>query len=146
MLEETFKKMVGATINNIFFSECYLKFRTDSGDFVFSVEGDCCSESCFYDFIGVKNVLGNKIVSIEEIQLEANDIIKDKYGDLKDKKGGNEDIKVYGYRITCEHPEYGEVSGVFSFRNYSNGYYGGWMNAEANSSNPPEIFDDVLET
>lgn len=32
-----------------------------------------------------------------------------------------------GYRLTTVHPKFGEVSSVFSFRNVSNGYYGGWI-------------------
>ena len=38
-----------------------------------------------------------------------------------------EEVQVYGYRITAEHPLFGPVSAVMSFRNTSNGYYGGWM-------------------
>ena len=33
--------------------------------------------------------------------------------------------RCYGYEIVTEHPTFGEVTCVFSFRNDSNGYYGG---------------------
>lgn len=52
--EEQFKEMIGAKVGKIFFNEDYLKFDTDKGPFVFSVDGDCCSHSYFHDFIGVK--------------------------------------------------------------------------------------------
>jgi hypothetical protein len=108
--------MIGAKINNVAMSTEYLAFDTDKGTFGFCVVGDCCSWSYFYDFHGVHKLLVNgPVVSAEEIPLEADDYT------------GSECVQAYGYRIITESPVWGEQSSVFSFRNESNGYYGGWM-------------------
>jgi hypothetical protein len=55
---------------------------------------------------------------------------------------------VYGYSITLEPKEndyYGERTAVFSFRNESNGYYGGWIEKTEDREVLPEITEDVLE-
>lgn len=135
-----FKTLIGSKVEKIFMNEKYLKFETNNGNEVFEVEGDCCSWSVFYDFIGVKKLLNNKLVKfVEEIDLKV-DV-------SEDTKKYNECIEVYGYRIITEDPEFGEVSSVFSFRNYSNGYYGGWMEqADSNIKVLPEVTGDVLST
>jgi len=140
--------LVGKKIERIFFNESYLKFQTDSGSFVFYVDGDCCSRSIFYDFIGVKKLLENgRVVSIDSIALDPDDIRENEDGEMQDKKRSDEAIKVYGYRIVTEDPTFGLLSSVFSFRNYSNGYYGGSLEDNGGDRDvQPEIFDDVFET
>jgi len=93
--------------------------------------------------VGVKKLLkGNVVVSAKSIDLEGKDIVGD-----KDKKSYQESISVYGYEIVTKDPVLGEVTSVFSFRNYSNGYYGGSLeNAPDVVKIEPEIFDDVDET
>lgn len=132
--------LVGKKILRIFMNEEYLKFTTDKGNIVYTVEGDCCSKSVFYDFIGVKKLLNNgPVVSVKEIPLEINND--------EDKKKYQESIQCYGYEIVTNDPEFGEVTSVFSFRNYSNGYYGGSLEEFKNDIEvTPEIFDDILET
>ena len=73
--EREFEKMIGSKISQIFMNEDYLKFVTDKGNFVFEVEGDCCSKSVFYDFYGVKKLFGKEIKSIDEIDLEPSDTV-----------------------------------------------------------------------
>jgi hypothetical protein len=86
------------------------------------MEGDCCSQSVFYDFCGVKKLLaGNPVVKVEDIALTDEELAVCK---ARDNKNYQEEIDVYGYRIITKDPILGEVSSVFSFRNYSNGYYG----------------------
>lgn len=140
------KELIGKTVKKIYFNENYLKFETDSGNFVYGVRGDCCSTSYFYDFYGVKNLLNNgKIISIKEVELNPTDI--EIGGNIKkDKKLSDDDIKVYGYQLTTENEKFGEMTSVFSFRNYSNGYYGGYMEESNDKEVSPEIFDDVIET
>ena len=134
-----YQELVGKRIKKIFMNEDFLKFETDLGNVVYSVEGDCCSQSVFYDFIGVKKLLtGNEVKVVEEIELKCEE--------QTDKKSYQESIAVYGYRIITLDPVLGEVSSVFSFRNYSNGYYGGYMNVDKDQDVSPEIFDDVIET
>jgi len=147
------KDLPGKIIKQIFFNENYLRFVTNDKTFTYGVDGDCCSTSYFYDFHGVKKLLaGNPVTEVKECELEPSDIVEKKdpnYGwtSFTDKKSTDDSISVYGFQITTLDPEFGEVTSVFSFRNYSNGYYGGEL---INSNNQefisPEIFDDVLET
>lgn len=135
--EEQFKEMIGAKVSKIFFNEDCLKFDTDKGPFVFNVDGDCCSYSYFHDFIGVKKLLENgPIVSTKEIEL-------DLVGKNRNDSG---EIECYGFELVTEHPTFGEQTSVFSFRNSSNGYYGGMLVAGIPAEDvQPEIFDDVIE-
>ncbi|MCK5431426.1 MAG: hypothetical protein KAJ03_01715 [Gammaproteobacteria bacterium] len=144
---EALRELIGKRIERIFYNERYLKFVTNDDDHVFTVEGDCCSTSMFYDFVGVKKLLGNgEVISVNEVELHPDDIIKGGCG-MKDRKDSDEDIEVYGYAIVTKDPMFGEVTSVFSFRNYSNGYYGGWMEScNYDGKVLPEIFDDVVET
>lgn len=147
--EKGTKALVGATIKRIFMNEDFLKFETDKGNIVFGVYGDCCSTSIFYDFLGVKKLFGKVVTAVDGVDLLPSDIItkEGSYGDsMTDKKKSDESIQVYGVRLTTEDAEFGPVSSVFSFRNYSNGYYGGSLEDAADQEVSPEIFDDVLET
>jgi hypothetical protein len=143
------KRLVGSKILKIYMNEDYLKFETDKGNFVFSVSGDCCSSSVFYDFFGVKKLFGKVVKAIEDVELKAEDIGPSKKYDgcQADKKDDCIDsVEVYGYRIVTEDENLGDVSSVFSFRNYSNGYYGGSLDDCNDREVKPEIFDDVIET
>ena len=131
------KDLTGKTIQKIFMSHGYLQFDTDGGTFVYAVEGDCCSQSYFYDFHGVKKLLsGNPVVSAREIELE----------EPTDEDARNGDVVVaYGYEIVTEDPKFGEVTSVFSFRNDSNGYYGGSMYyTKERPTGLKELTDDEL--
>jgi hypothetical protein len=140
MTSQCIEQLKGRTVKNIFMDEDHLVFVTDEGNVGFEVGSDCCSESVFYDFYGVKNLLANgKITDVKEIELTDDD--------KNDKKNYQEAIEKYGYQLTTVSPEFGEVTSVFSFRNYSNGYYGGSIeNGSEETSGLPEITDDVVET
>lgn len=136
---EELEKLPGKTVKQIFFNKQGLKFVTDEGDIAFGVYGDCCSQSEFWDFYGVKNLIGSKVISIDDVELDP------ATGSRRPDEAG-EDTQYYGYKIVAEHPEWGEVTSVFSFRNMSNGYYGGSLNTGIPSDiNHQEIFDDVIE-
>lgn len=136
-------RLVSRSIKKIYMNEDYLKFETNYGNLVLTVVGDCCSQSVFYDFVGVKKLLsGNKIVKVEVVTLTDEER---KIAVARDNKRYQEEISVYGYRIITQDPILGEVSSVFSFRNYSNGYYGGWMDDCADRTVAPEITDDIIE-
>lgn len=144
---DSFDDLVGKKVLRIFLNEEYLQFVTDNGTLTYTVSGDCCSRSIFYDFYGVKNLLNNgPVTKWETVDLLPSDIVKGEYGSDKDKKDEDTEIQVYGYRFTTESPEWGEMSSVVSFRNYSNGYYGGTLNITSDREVSPEIFDDVSET
>lgn len=117
------KNLIGKKILEVWINEEYLKFVTDQGNFVYQVTGDCCSHSYFYDFFGIKNLLNNTVESVEAVELLPSDVVC-----YNQSERGGDVIQVYGYRITSklsdEH-SWGGTTSVFSFRNSSNGYYGG---------------------
>lgn len=121
---EQFNDIIGANVNGILMSEDRLTFQTDKGLIEYEVEGDCCSHSYFFDFYGVKHLLDNgPVTAFESVDLSPGD---PGYVD-PDVEIDYEYIRCYGYRLTTEHPTFGPVSSVVSFRNSSNGYYGGSM-------------------
>ena len=134
-----YEALIGATVSAVLIREETLVFQTDRGLVGYRVVGDCCSTSYFHDFYGVQHLLNNgPVVAFEEVALGPGDAgwhdpdcrsrWDDSTGGYVTPCGGHHDaLEVYGYRITTEHPTFGPVSSVFSFRNDSNGYYGGWM-------------------
>lgn len=141
-------ELVGRSVREIRMNEEYLVLDTDQGVMAYRAEGDCCSYSYFHDFIGVTKLLANGAVTkVEEIDRSAIpeiDRIVDKY---ENGYGGDDCVQVYGYRMTTMDPIWGEVSSVVSFRNCSNGYYGGWMDriegGIPQTSDPlPVLFED----
>lgn len=135
------QELVGKKVNKIYVNSSHLKFETDQGNLVYEVDGDCCSSSYFYDFYGVKNLLENgKVTEIKTVELDPTDL-------RVTKKSNHYDdcIQVYGFQITTESAEYGEVTSVFSFRNSSNGYYGGGINKVADRTVLPPLEEDIVE-
>lgn len=123
--------LVGRRIDRIWMSNEWLVFDTSSpgGDdkrpIGFTVEGDCCSWSYFYDFVGVRWLLENGPVlqayaKHDMPQLEGHDTTVDSRDSY---------TQVYGFVLVTESARFGEVTSLVSFRNDSNGYYGGWMYA-----------------
>ena len=139
-------RLVGRTVSEIRMSEDVLTLITDQGPMSWAVEGDCCSQSVFFDFYGVRHLLDNgPVLAFENVDLSPGD---PGYHDCNGSDGcGGEFTQVYGYRITTEHPQFGPVTSVFSFRNYSNGYYGGWMfETDRHADSPPLVEDKVGES
>lgn len=132
------KVLTGKKINKIFFSKQFLRFSTDYGDFTYEVEGDCCSHSEFWDFYGVTKLLeSGPVTQVAEVELERGNTRPD---------GDDESTQYYGYKIVAEHPMWGEITAVFSFRNMSNGFYGGSLADSMNNKEIlPEVTDDVIE-
>lgn len=113
--------LVGRTITEIRATEDALAFRLEDGTiYSYEVLGDCCSESYWHDFIHPERLLNTPVLSVETV-------------DLDDPPSTDwEFLQAYGFRFTTEDPRFGPVSSVVSFRNSSNGYYGGWCDS-ANS-------------
>jgi hypothetical protein len=112
-----FKVLIGSTITEVWINgnQKYMRFvNTEGVNFDFMVDGDCCSESWFADIFGFDKLLGFKITLTEVIYLDEN------VYNTSDGRGRQDYDKVYGFRIITE----GGVA-VISFRNSSNGYYGG---------------------
>ncbi len=138
------KNLIGKKVNRVFINSNYLKFETDKGNLVYKVSGDCCSHSYFHDFFGVKNLLENGVVKdVKEVELLSGDVLVE---NNSEEGYGGEKLKVYGYQITTEG-KYGDMTSVFSFRNASNGYYGGGIDQIDNGDKEvlPEIKKDVGE-
>lgn len=135
--EKGLQRLVGKSIAKIQMDESELIFTTKDGEvYGYTVEGDCCSSSYFHDFIGVAKLLsGNPIVSASSVSL---DLKADEEVDRYDV------IECYGYEIVTNDPKWGELTSVFSFRNSSNGYYGGSMYPEDSPNlNTQEITEDT---
>ena len=124
---ERLDSLLGRTIRAIYMGEKALMFVTDAQSVAFTVWGDCCSHSYFYDFYGVRNLLDNgPVIAWEAVDLDPSDPGYVTEGNKGNRAGDYADqVVCYGYRLTTVHPLFGEVSSVFSFRNDSNGYYGG---------------------
>lgn len=117
MTEIGLDALVGKTITRIRWNEYYLLFDTAYGGFGFVVHGECCSESYFHDFYGVAHLLNNgPVISTRKINLPEDE-----------KSDRDSHVQCYGYELVTKHPIWGDVTSVFSFRNASNGCYGGWM-------------------
>lgn len=113
--------LVGKKVLRIWWSETVIVFETNHGQRSFLVDGDCCSYSYFYDFYGVEKLLNNgAVISVNDIELG-----EDGYFECD-----HELIQVYGYQLVTEHPVWGEQTSALSFRNASNGYYGGNLSYE----------------
>jgi hypothetical protein len=133
------KDLVGKKVLKIFMNSEYLRFETDGGVFTYETCGECCSSTYFYDFYGVKNLLGSVITAVDDVPLELQDYIKRGYKE-------EEVDEFYGVQLTTVSPEFGEVTSVFSYRNVSNGYYGGSISLSTYTGSLPEIQEDVVET
>lgn len=116
--DEVLNDLIGKKITEIHMNDDYLVFITDGAEVhAFQAVGDCCSWSYFHDFYGLEKLLENgPVVSARPIAVYHDDW-EDEYGEKQ----------AYGFEIVTEHPTWGEQTSVFSFRNESNGYYGGWI-------------------
>jgi hypothetical protein len=122
--EPQMRDLVGHQVTEVWWSDEIITFVTPEGVATFEVEGDCCSHSYFHDLIGLDKLLAGPVVSVNQVDLGDTDATcavceRDGY------KGDS--VAVYGVQIVTQHPVWGEVTTALSFRNDSNGYYGGWL-------------------
>lgn len=106
------QRLVGRTVSEVWFSDDYLTFVTDAGLISYAVDGGCCSCSYFNDFVGLDKLTNGPITEVKTINLDS-------------KEDDYTLTQYYGYALTTEHPTWGPMTTVWSFRNESNGYYGG---------------------
>lgn len=129
--EDKLKCLIGHKITEVHMGQDLLKFvgvaGTETKEFYFTVDGDCCSHSYFYDFYGADKLVRNgPVISVKELDLPYGEQDSDAKGNPSDANGKTGDvIKVYGFEIVTENDYWGDQTAVFSFRNDSNGYYGG---------------------
>jgi hypothetical protein len=119
-MDTELKNLIGKKVLEIWANTEFMKFVTNEGDYIYRVVGDCCSRSSFYDFYGIENLLNRVVKDVAEVKLLTSDVMASR---------GNE-IKVYGYKISTHLADdetygWGGETACFSFRNESNGYYGG---------------------
>ena len=118
--EKLEQEIVGKKVLGVYLDEDLLALETTQGTVAFSVEGDCCSRSSFHDIIGVRKLIeSGPVIKVEKVPASFE---CDNYSEQ-----GDDSIENYGYAFVADHPTFGEITCVVSFRNNSNGYYGGWM-------------------
>lgn len=140
--EELLRPLIGQKITAVHLSEEELTFSTEAGPVAsYYVDGDCCSHSLFNDFIGLDKLLSNgPIIEAKPIDLDGAEGYTEQHGDC---------TAYYGYALTTEHPTFGPMTTVFSFRNESNGYYGGSMHLHAEpriASDQKLLTEDLVTT
>ena len=132
--------IIGKKVMGVYMDHENLIFDTDQGRAGYYVTGDCCSDSSFHDFLGVdKLIAGGPVLSMGEV--EASELCQNFHEEY------DYSVENYGYEFVVMHPEFGEVTAVVSFRNSSNGYYGGSMELSTGNEFPPVLFatTDILE-
>lgn len=135
--------LIGHKIRAIAMDDEFLRFTTEERDVWYRLDADCCSTSYFHDFVGVEKLLGAEHV-LDMVYVPLDNLTEDEKE--PDEYGYKDDlVQCYGYQIVSEHPQWGEVTSVFSFRNASNGYYGGsleLMEGVRDATEMPSITSD----
>jgi hypothetical protein len=111
-----FSSLIGKKIYSVFINATENVIYFDCGPDMFigyTALGDCCSESWIADIFHFSN-LCEKVLAVEEIPLDSYNV--------EDNRGRQEYDQVYGYRFITEQGQ-----AILSFRNSSNGFYGGWL-------------------
>lgn len=111
------KELVSNTVKKVLISEGeqVLAFITDNEEYIYEVREECCSNTWFADILGTNILIGNEVLSVEEIPIN----VLDEYN-VNDGRCRQDYDQVYGYKITTTKG-YCDVI----FRNSSNGSYGG---------------------
>jgi hypothetical protein len=93
-----------------------LTFVSPTTVYVYSSEGDCCSQSWIEHITVPSDIVGATITGKTEPELPAHD------GTLPGPHPDHEELAIYH---TAWQTTRGEI--IAEYRNSSNGYYGGWM-------------------
>lgn len=115
------KELLGKKIKEIYVNEdqSMLKFACEDGEFLFSAEGDCCSESWFADIVfgWTSKFFNNEVIGVEQLEVPewVNELAS------KDGRTRQEYDEVYGFKVVTNQTHCDII-----FRTSSNGYYGGW--------------------
>lgn len=145
------KELIGKTINKVFMDEDCLTFETSDGLVIsYAVYGDCCSSSVWYDFYGVADLIGQTITDTKDLHLDEDDWIMKRlssvdYNVKTPRDFVDDSIQIYGVSLSFVDKWGYERTAVASFRNYSNGYYGGEYILTENGRSNHEITEDVYE-
>lgn len=118
-----FESLLGRKVLRVWLkSDTTLALSTDAGVLRYEVDADCCSESWFYRVLRADALVGGRVVAV--LEGKTDDV------DPEDGLGRQESDEVNGYSILTD-------KGVceVTFRNSSNGYYGGWLNPSETDHN-----------
>ena len=136
--KEPLRDLVGRTVTEIYLGADDIVFVTAEGLVGGRVVGGCCSTSYLHDLIGFDKLIAGPVVKVEEIDL----------GVIEGLENAYEEVQSYGIKFVVDHPQWGEVTAALSFRNRSNGYYGGWMDHAEYGAVPSSlrrVTGDVLD-
>lgn len=138
-----YDKIIGLTVEDVFVekqnqNDCVLK--TDKGYFKITLGSDCCSESFIGDVLKADK---GKVIRVEDIELIEGESKDENIYGVPTRESRQEVDKLFGIKIVLEdfeHKCFGPISRsvILSFRNASNGYYGGWVE-------DVELIDDFNE-
>jgi hypothetical protein len=132
--------LLGEVIERVFVSDSdhSLIFRLAGGtEILCSAIGDCCSESWFAEIVGFSALLHHGgVLSVSEAELP----FPRMHGDADDDHGRQDHDQIYGLEIRT-----GGGVALVVFRNSSNGYYGGWINASQVHATPNGTFREITE-
>ncbi len=106
------KELINKKIENIYVTESELLFETEDSFIKYHVNADCCSNSYYSEIMHPDSILKHVVTSIEELEEECGEPTIQ-----------NSDT-LYGYKISSDKQE-GLSNCIITFRNSSNGYYGG---------------------
>lgn len=118
--EKGLERLVGRQIAKVKMNPEYIVFIDTTGqEFWYCCWGDCCSRSYFYDAYGINHLIHNgPVLGVETVEMAEPQDANAQAGEF---------VQAYGFRPITEHKMWRDVSTTFSFRNDSNGYYGGVM-------------------
>jgi hypothetical protein len=108
--------LIGKVVMAVYLAEDggAIRFDIEGGNPVIArADGDCYSQSWVEEVQGIEQLIGARVVSIEDV------------GDMPEKKGNRydhyeEEMAYYGCKITTD-----KGYALIDYRNSSNGYYGG---------------------
>lgn len=118
--------LIGKTVKTILLDkdkQNFIKFVTTEGTIAIEAEGDCCSETWFADIISPQAMLNGMINKIEYVEMPKDD-----------SRSRQESDEIYGLKFKTD----GGYTDII-FRNSSNGYYSGWLNAIEEKDIPANV-------
>lgn len=110
---------IGKTITSIRGNrDCLVFTFNDHTIYPLQTYGDCCSYTEIDSFLGADKLIGSKFVSSDQ-----------DYTSAQEESNDYEYVQHYEFKVVADHPQFGEVTALAAYRNTSNGYYGGHLEA-----------------
>ena len=124
--------VAGKAYSRIMVSDYQMALQHESGWILLDTEAECCSDTWFAEVIKAKDIMGKTIKQVEELRLHECEV--------KDDGRGSQDVDlIYGYKLRAEDGSFC----LITFRNSSNGYYGGSVSARERSLFSPLEHTDI---